>query len=156
MKAPPWSRGRTSACQGFTLVELLVAIAILGIIMVLVSQMIGATSSLWKRTSAKIDSLRDARLGFELMTDQLRQATTNTYWDYFNAAGQTTAQWTASGAATPFLPAAYGRQSELHFISGSSNLGLVLPNGTQVTQGVFFQFPGGYTGNSAYSTLNTL
>ena len=149
---------RSSAFRkGFTLVELLVSVAILAIIMLLVAQMIDDTSKVWKTTSGKIDAFRQARIGFEMMTDELRQATTNTYWDYFNSAGQTVAQYNAGGGAT-FLPAAYGRQSELHFISGpSSLLNLTLPAGcTQVTHGVFFSWPGGYTQTAAYTTLNSL
>jgi uncharacterized protein (TIGR02599 family) len=143
--------------RGFTLVEVLVSTAILGLIMLMVAQMIGDTSRIWKTTSGKIDAFRQARLGFELMTDELRQATTNTYWDYFNKEGQTVAEYNAGGGAT-FLPAAYGRQSELHFVSGPASLvGLTLPGGcTQVTHGVFFSWPGGYTQNALYSTLNSL
>ncbi len=142
--------------RGFTLVELLVAMVILTIILLLVSQMIGDTSKAWKNTSAKIDSFRDARLGFEMMTDELRQATMNTYWEYFNASGQTPAQWNATTPSTPFVPVAYGRQSELHFISGQTNLGLTLPNGTQTTDGIFFQWPGTYSAGTTYTTLTSL
>jgi uncharacterized protein (TIGR02599 family) len=151
-------RFRSSGSRhGFTLVELLVSVAILSLIMLMVAQMIGDTSKIWKQTTGKIDAFRQARLGFELMTDELRQATTNTYWDYFNSSGQTVAEYNAGGGAT-FLPAAYGRQSELHFISGlSTGLGLTLPGGcSTLTHGVFFSWPGGYTQNADYSSLNSL
>ena len=136
---------------GFTLIEMLVAVAILAIIMVLASQMIGATGKIWKNTTAKLESFQGARDAFQLMADQLRQATVNTYWDYFNAAGQSRAQYNATSPTTPFVPACYARQSELHFISGP---GLV-PN--QITHAVFFQAPLGFASNkTTYGALQNL
>ena len=153
------SRKRQASARGFTLVELLVSMAILAVIMLLVTQMIGATSKVWSKTSAKIDSFRQARLGFELLTTELKQATTNTYWDYFNAQGLTVGQYNATGNSAPFSPAAYGRQSELHFISGPEAT-TNIPYGTASTiptaHGVFFTWEGGYSSTSTYSSLNSL
>ncbi len=156
MKAVRLPVGGATGNRGFTLTELLVAVAVLTIVLLLVARMIGDTSKIWKNTSAKIDSFRDARLGFEMMTDELRQATMNTYWEYFNASGQTPAQWNATSPSTSFQPVAYGRQSELHFISGRTNLGLTLPSGTQTTDGIFFQWPGTYSASTTYTTLTSL
>ena len=97
-------RNRSAYKGGFTLVELLVSAAILSVIMLMVAQMIGDTSKIWKNASAKVDAFRQARIGFELMTDELRQATTNTYWDYFNSAGQTVAEYNAGGGNQCFPP----------------------------------------------------
>jgi uncharacterized protein (TIGR02599 family) len=118
--------------------------------MLVVTQVLQTTTSAWKNTSEKINSFRNARAAFDSLTTQLRQATLNTYLDYFNAAGQTSYNYYKANAASTniFIPAAYGRQSELHFICGP---GLV-PG--QVTHSVFFQCPLGITGESNYSQLN--
>lgn len=155
--------------HGFTLVEMLVSVAVLGIVMVLATEMIDDTEKIWKTTNAKVDAFQGARAGFQLMTDQLRQATLNTYYDYYDAAGMAygpwlansgnaTGAWTASGTGTTFVPATYGRQSELHFISGALPSSKILPPGGSVfTQSVFFQFPQDYTANETnYGTLNRL
>jgi uncharacterized protein (TIGR02599 family) len=168
---------------GFTLVEMLTSIAVLAVIILLASEMIGSTEKLYKNTTAKIDSFRDARVAFEMMTDQLRQATVNTYYDYFDSTGRTLEQFNATnaGASTgAFTPVSYGRQSELHFISGPVNgtatstasgssvgpkLTLSVPGGGQVvTDAVFFQYPQAYTdvvgnpasANSGYGILGSL
>ena len=171
MKRLPSQGRRASAPRGFTLVEILVALAILIIIMLFVSQMVGSISKLWKTTSNKIDSFRDARLAFQLMTDELSQATTNTYWDYFDGNGYYAYQYynnKSPAAITPFAPYTYGRQSELHFMSGPcvdtaqnqrySLFGATNPltQGTPFTQGVFFVWPGNYTTSATYSSLNSL
>ncbi len=146
--------------RGFTLVELLVAMTILVLVLILAAQMIAATSKLWKNTTSKIEAFQAARDGFQLMTDELRQATVNTYWDYFTAKGQTIAQWNISNLSgtsidgnASFIPAAYGRQSELHFISGPS----LLTNQVAKTHAVFFQIPLGFTANTVtYGSLQNL
>ena len=158
------SRPCSAIRAGFTLVELLVAMAILAIIMLLVTQMVGDTSKVWTKTSGKIDAFRQARLGFEEMTTELAQATTNTYWDYFNAAGQNVAQWNATGTTAPFVPVAYGRQSELHFVSGNAKATGLADNAgntriyynNSYTHGIFFSCPLGYAAHSTYSVLNSL
>ena len=74
---------------GFSLVEMLVAMAVLTIILLITAQMTGDVAKIWSTTSAKVDSFQSARAAFELMTDELRQATVNTYYDYFDANGNT-------------------------------------------------------------------
>jgi uncharacterized protein (TIGR02599 family) len=136
--------------RGFTLVEMLVAVSILALIMVLAAQMIGATSKIWKNTTSKIEAFQNARDGFQLLTDELRQATTNTYWDYFDGSGYAS---TSPSASTPFKPAAYGRQSDLHFKSGRSLVGVQLTS----THSVFFQAPLGYVASpGVYGGLQNL
>jgi len=135
--------------HGFTLVEMLVAVTILVGIMVLATQMIGATSKVWKNTTAKIEAFQNARDGFQLMTDELRQATLNTYWDYYDSTGHTSRNY----VSPPFAPVAYGRQSELHFRIAKSLIGAQANN----TYGVFFQAPLGYTAAPAqYGNLQNL
>ncbi len=138
--------------EGFTLVEMLVSMVVLVFIMVLVAQMIATTGKIWKNTTAKIESFQSARDAFQSMTDQLRQATVNTYYDYFNKFGFTQTQNSVSASPeNPFSPKAYGRKSELHFISGSG----LLPG--QITQAVFFQAPLGFPADKpTYGAMQNL
>ena len=130
--------------------------------------MVDSMEKVWKSTSAKVDAFQGARAGFELMTDQLRQATINSYYDYFDAAGDaygpyaSTHPTTTFNQSSNFIPVTYGRQSELHFISGPKPSGLLTPSapapsGQIVTQSVFFLFPRDYTQDSSdYGTLKRL
>ena len=123
---------------GFTLVELLVSTAIIALLMLVLVGMTNQMSSTWRYTTEKIEKFQQARDGFEAMTRQMAQATLNTYWDYFNSAGQ---QRTALNAPT-FIPATYGRQSDLRFISGPMSI-LAPPSTSRPMHGVFFQAPFG-------------
>lgn len=140
-------RGQKPAAA-FTLVELLVTMAILMILMVVLVSMVGQTSTLWQRTSSKVEQFREARRGFEAVTRRLSQATLNTYWDYDN----------------PTTPTRYLRQSELRFISGRGLLAGVTPNDPRPTHSIFFYAPLGFVQPSSatdttyanYQGLDTL
>ena len=126
----------------FTLVEVMLATAILSLIVVLFATIISSTSNLWKRTTGKIEQFREARNAFETMTTRISQATLNTYWDYDNAAA----------------PTKYERRSELRFISGPAKA--VLPTAktgvTRLTHSVFFMAPLGYTATAKYQNYDNL
>jgi len=130
--------------SAFTLVELMVASAILAMLVGLLLTMVTQTSKTWKSTSGKIEQFRDARDAFDAMTRKLSQATLNSYLDYDN----------------PNNPKAYIRQSELRFLSGpaSNILGSTLAS-NMPTMAVFFQAPAGFATNSPdtvlQSSLNT-
>src|ERR1700677_4331589 len=83
--------GRRCCCRaragGFSLLEMLVSMAILGLIMAIVLSMTQQTSSLWKNTSGKIEGFRNARTAFDAMTRTLSQATLQTYYDYQDSHG---------------------------------------------------------------------
>ena len=130
--------------SGFTIVELLVATAVLILLLGILFVAISETGKIWRHSSDQIESFQDARAAFETITSTLSQATLNTYYDYFDSTGHA-----ANEAAFSGVPARYGRQSELHFISGSQ-----LIDG-QVTHAVFFQAPLGYAAKS-YASLGTL
>jgi uncharacterized protein (TIGR02599 family) len=136
-----YSRSRLKAAQGrgFTLLELLVSMAILVIIMAIIFSMTQQTSSLWQNTSGKIEGFRNARAAFDAMTRTISQATLNTYYDYMDATGN----WMAIGAGAPH---SYGRRSDLHFICGQG--GTLLAGSwpqTPITHCVFFQAPLGWS-----------
>lgn len=130
----------------FTLVELLVSMAILALLLVLLASMTDATRRTWTYTTGKIEEFRDAREAFEAITRRLSEATLNTYWDYDNDTS----------------PTKYERQSELRFISGPAATLLTGVNGSNgnpiqtVTHATFFQAPLGYTSNASYTNLQSL
>ncbi|MDD5262956.1 MAG: competence system putative prepilin ComGE, partial [Methylacidiphilales bacterium] len=135
---------------GFSILEVLVALAILSIIMLVILKIITETGRAWKSSSAKIEAFQSARMAFETMNRSLGQATLNTYYDYYDA---TRNKRTNTNSAT-FVPDVYGRYSELQFISGKS---LVTTPRQQVSHSVFFQTPLGYSANSgSYGQLEGL
>lgn len=121
--------------KGFTLVELLVAMAITLILVVLISQILGVSSRQWKQTNDNAKAFQGARAAFDSMTRTLSQATLATGYDYYNAARQSRVEAAESGSADAFVPDIYGRSSALHFISGKD-----LASG-QLGHSVFFQAP---------------
>jgi uncharacterized protein (TIGR02599 family) len=129
---------RTSLTSAFTLVELMVSMAVLTLILLLTMSMTNSVSTMFTRTRARIDTFQEARAGFEAMTRKVSQAMLNTYWDY---------EYPNNDTKQP--PTAYVRQSELHFVAGPTKTGptplLPDPAIESVTHGIFFQAPQGYT-----------
>lgn len=60
--------------SGFSLVELAIALSITALIIVLLSQMVGSTTALWKHSQRKIDAYRDARTILLRMKAELEMA----------------------------------------------------------------------------------
>lgn len=124
---------------GFTILELLVATAVLSLILVVMLSLITQTSSVWRSSSARIEAFQSARRGFENLTRSLEQATLNTYWDYDN----------------PSNPTIYRRKSELHFLVADAGTD-GLPGTPGTGQAVFFQAPVNKTGATNYDGLTGL
>ena len=141
MKTSKQQAGNSRA-SGFTLVEVLLATAILGLIVAMFATMVAQVSGLWQRTTGKIEQFREARNAFENMTTRLSQATLNTYWDYDN----------------PAAPTKYERRSELRFISGPAKTVLSTPKAgvIRMTHAVFFIAPLGYTTTPKYESYENL
>ena len=136
-------RSSPRCVHAFTLVELLVSTAIIGMILLVLVSITGQTSATWRYTTGKIEQFRESRTAFDTMTTRLSQATLNTYWDYFDAQGK------PRGVNTAFVPAKYGRQSELLFTSGSASKLLGdTATGARVSHCVFFHAPLGLTEDS--------
>jgi len=141
---------RWGKSQGFSLVELLVAMAVLSLILLMIMVMLSATERSWKHFSSNTQAFQNARLAFDTMNRTLSEATLNTYYDYYNSGYSPR---TNANTGT-FVPAYYGRYSELHFISGKQLVALPLP---QVTHSVFFQTPVSYSAaTGSYGNLTSL
>ena len=122
--------------MAFTLLELLVVMAVTAVVIVILLQVIGTSSTSWKNVNDKAQAYAGARAAFDAMTKTLSQATLNTEYDYYNASRQS--RLTLAGNTTAlasFVPDTYGRSSSLHFVSGKS----LLPG--QHTHSIFFQAP---------------
>ena len=124
--------------SGFTLIELMVASAILammvGLFFVVISQMTGGI----KTSTAKMDAFQSARTGFEAVSRTLGIASLNTYWDYFDSSRN------PRGANANFTPALYGRQSDLHFLTKTQPFFSAPGSLEPVGHSLFFQAPLGY------------
>lgn len=121
--------------RAFTLVELLVSVALISLLSLLLVSMTNSTASTWRYTSGKIEQFRGASIGFEAVTRRLSQATLNTYWDYEYPGGNTTK-----------APERYVRESKLRFIAGRTET-LVGKSPRRPGHCVFFQAPLGLVGD---------
>lgn len=131
---------------GFSLLEILVSMAVFAILLVAMTMMVNRTGSVWSYTRGKIEQFRETREAFDLVTRRLAEATLNTYLDYEDVDGNQR----NSASSTTFVPFAYARQSELRFVSGPGLAG--------TSHATFFQAPLGRTlnGNTGTQSLNTM
>lgn len=126
-----------SARRGFTMVEMLIAMAVFLILMAVLLSMIGQSGAILQRTQNEVGSYRAARFAFNLITRTLSQSRMNVYENYDSVTAPTT----------------YLRKSDLHFVIDSPSN--VTPSVT-FNQGnaVFFQAPLGQTQSaSSYGGL---
>ena len=133
--------GRASPSAAFSLIELLISLAVLSVLVVLAASLIGAIQDVWKRSSARTEQFRSARQALETISSRLSQATLNPYW---------VVQTNANG-----VPVRYERQSDLRFLAGQAPTltALAQPGGA-----LFFQAPTGYSANGTSrldAALNT-
>ena len=145
--------------QGFSLVEILVAMAILIMMCSMIVSLTSSAQKVMKQTTARVDQFREARRAFERINQRLSQATLNTYWDYVDANGNAR---TVATSGT-FVPNRYARISELRYYQTGTNAANVTPvaltaphGGTLIGQAVFFQAPVGFTTSGTLSSMNSL
>lgn len=125
--------------------------AILSVLMLIISQMLGQMQRTWSSSVSKLSHFRDGRRVFDVMKRNLSQATLNTYLRYLYAGG-------GPNPFSPFgsgpnaaevgntLPTQYVRFSELQFICGP--LRLVMPGASDQRNpghGLFFYAPLGFS-----------
>jgi len=68
----------------FTILELLVAMAVLCILVVMLFGMVDATTKLWRQNENDVDSYREARAALSVITDELRTMLPSTDTNYFS------------------------------------------------------------------------
>lgn len=81
------SRPRRTALdrKGFTLVELLVAMAVLSLLVVMLMGLVDSATTMWQSNENRIESYREARVAMSMMANELRFAhiSTNENWFHF-------------------------------------------------------------------------
>lgn len=119
------------ARQGFTLVELLVAMAVLSLILTLVVDIVSRTQNAIGQAKERAESFQEARAAFDTLTSTMSRASMDATWGYH--------------MGTNVNNSYFKRESDLHFVLGpNSNL---LPDNQEVSQAIFFQAPLGFSGN---------
>lgn len=98
--------------RAFSLVEVLVATAVLALLLGITLATFNQTIATLGQASSKASSFQTARTAFDLMSKTISQATLNTYWDYYDASGARRME----ANATNFIPASYKRASDLPFV----------------------------------------
>jgi uncharacterized protein (TIGR02599 family) len=124
--------------QGFSLVEMLVAVGVFGVVMVLVFQMLDRTQNTWQAARDSTSEYKEARNAFDSITRRLSQTTLNTYWQI------------KSDTASTGTAEALQRLSDLHYVSGDATDimgGVAIPagGGERIGHCMFFQAPTGKT-----------
>lgn len=138
---------------GFTLIEVALSMVILSIILLVSVQVLGQTQRAWKRGVSRVEQFREARMAFDSITENLRQALLNTYQAYQYNSGSTPTIPTSPTQA----PTKYIRQSELQFITGQAQTLLPGAQATSlVTHAIFFQARLGLSDRTGYEGLNRL
>lgn len=127
---PPRRTAAARAKTGFTILEMLVAMAVTVLMLLLLLTLVQSTTNIWQKNTGRAKAFANARMAFESMTRTIGAATLNTYQDYYNASRQTR----VSGDLD-FRPSIYGRRSDLHFVTGNT-----LVTGQQ-GGGIFFTAP---------------
>jgi uncharacterized protein (TIGR02599 family) len=131
---------------GFTLVELLVASAVLILLLGMLLSATDSASTTVRYASAKIEAFAGARSGFDVITQKLSEATLNTYWDYYDTTGSRRTQSNAGS----FTPSTYGRASDLQFLVRNNTV-----NGNWGHE-LFFQTPDAFSNSAEYLSTRGL
>jgi len=127
--------------RGFTLIELMVTLALLSVLTVMMVSMTNSTGAVWHSTTAKIEQFRGADTAFETITRRLSQATLNTYWGYDNSNA----------------PKKYQRQADLRFVTGNTQTLLKTHTPRRPLHAVFFQAPLGWVDDTTnFDSLDNL
>jgi uncharacterized protein (TIGR02599 family) len=142
-------RNRTHS-SGFTLLEVLITLAILLVILVAVMQFMADIDQAWK--SAAADPFAEAQNAFETVAQNLASSTLAPYQDYADSSG-------AFRTQAAFVPDHLARRSDLDFVCGpgAGANGLLTASGLTTTgSGVFFLAPMGYTQTYAHTEMEHL
>lgn len=119
--------------RGFTLIELMAAMAVSALLMALLYAVVQQVSRTTRQATSSTSAFDEARIAFAEMKRHLGQATLSPYWNVAYTAGN---------------PSGYYRLSDLHFICGAASVLVPAMRGgvTVKTSGdaVFFQAATGF------------
>jgi uncharacterized protein (TIGR02599 family) len=138
---------------GFTLVEIMVSLAVLSVLLLISAQVIGQVQNTWTASNARVSQFREARTAFDILTRNLSQATLNTYIDY-----DTNYLATGARAADAEAPQRYLRKADLRFVCGPAAGLMPDAGGPSYLPGsaVFFQAPLGISQQTSLVGLDKL
>lgn len=136
MRPTPPPSVKLTGRKAFSLIEILVATAVLAILLSLILTILNSVSTTVRHTSAKVDAFASARAAFTLLSQRLSQATLNTYWAY--------------DRPPPETPTAYLRESDLQFT--------VVPNTQSASYGqeIYFHAPQSFSDDNNLRTTEGL
>lgn len=140
--------------HAFSLVEIMVSLAVLSILLLISAQVIGQVQSTWSASNARVSQFKEARTAFDILSRNISQATLNTYIDYDNNYLKTP----TGGSAAASAPSSYVRKSELQFRCGPAATLIPGAGGSARTPGhaVFFQAPLGISNDPTLVGLDRL
>lgn len=128
--------------QAFSLLEVLVSVAVLSLLVVLLSSIISAASTQWTRAGSRTEQFAEGQRAIDALSAAISRATLANYYEYLDARNEPR----VAGDRT-FVPATYGPMSDLRFAMNSND-------------GIFFQVPSGWTTDASVrgskTALNTV
>jgi uncharacterized protein (TIGR02599 family) len=134
---------KTKHLSGFTIIELLIALAISLVLVLVLMRVTSETLRMYGYLSRSKDAFAEARTAFDDMTRMLARSGLNIYWGYqFDSGNKVTS---------------YGRQSELHFAFREGGIFPTIP-GAEVpyTSRIVFEAPLGLHADAANKNLQAL
>ncbi len=134
--------------EGFTLVEVIIATAIMLIVVVVLLEVVTSMSTLWQKSTGTIENFEAARAAFTTINRTLSRAMLKTYIDYVDTSGNPISNTDVN--STTYLPAAsFSRASELQFICGPTTqiATAATPAANYPGDAVLFQAPMGISTN---------
>ena len=138
----------------FTLLEVLVAMAVLGLMAVMMLTVTSSAQKIAKQTASRTEQFREGRRAFDRINQRLSKATLNTYWDYVASDG--TPRPTNNAATNSFTPSKYARISELRYLQTNASSLTAPGGGTMVGNAIFFQAPLGKSDSTSLAGMNSL
>ena len=141
--------------RGFSLLELLVAMAILSMLMTMMFSLLGGTISLWELGNKRIEAAQTARVGLNIIANDLRRAISDQQISYTATGGNKT-------STIPFLAAsnslygilATGKTNQPFEEFGYACTNNAAPNSVMMTNRYYLvrNYSGTNSGSDFYST----
>lgn len=134
------------ARSAFTLLEVMLSVAVLAILMVLVTTVISSAQRAWSRTAGSVSQFREARKAFDTIKRYVGQASLNTYMRY-SYSGGSFSPFSGNGEESKnAAPTSYSPYSELQFVCGPTATVIPGADGQSLPgHAVFFQAPIGWS-----------